>query len=291
MTHLQQVIALDVGGSSVKSGLVDTAQNVTDIRTTQINSGGSAEQILGTLTTIITSYLQHPNAASVLGIGFGFPSPFDYPAGISLIQGVKKYEAIYQVNIREALQERLAQPDLTTNFRNDAEAALIGESKYGAGQPYQRLLGLTLGTGLGSAFIADNVRVVSGPHIPEPDGMLFHEEYKGQWSDELFSTRGLQARFKAAKLDFTHISAASQAADAGNRAVQQTFHEFGEDLGRFVQPYIEGFEAEALLVMGGIAGAFAHFQAGIASQITVPIVAGELGTTAALLGAAEPLLE
>lgn len=287
---VKQVIALDVGGSSVKSGIVNATHQVTGHRTTPIDSQGSADHIIGTLADIIQSYMRRIATDDLLGVGFGFPSPFDYPAGVSLIRGVKKYEQIYNLNIRSALQERLNTLNLLINFRNDAEAALIGESTYGAGRAYTRLIGVTLGTGLGSAFIASNERVVSGPSIPEPDGMLFHETYQGIWSDELFSTRGLMARVQQAALPFTTVARTSWAATEGDPRAQQVFHEFGEDLGRFLQPYIVSFNAEALLVLGGIAKAMQHFEQGLMAQIPVPALAGELGQDSALLGAAQPLL-
>lgn len=278
------IIALDVGGSSVKSGVVDNDSRVHDIRSTALDSKGSAENILATLAKIVTNYLQQ--YSSVRGIGIGFPGPFDYDKGISLIQGVDKYEAIFDINIGDAIRERLEQENVLIRFRNDAEAALIGEAVYGAGRPFSRFIGVTLGTGIGSSFIVDGARVSSGKGIPD-GGFLFPVDFQGEQADEWFSTRGLLRRFQAVDEPFSSVS---EAAQSESPAIKQAFAEFGEDMAAFLSPFLSEFEADALLVSGGIAAAYPLFGDTLEANVNVPVVVGELGTKAALLGAADLIL-
>src|SRR5688572_14550831 len=119
---LDKILALDVGGSSVKSGLMDGQQQIHERLSSPLDSNGSAESILQTFAGIVEHYLA---AHELRGVGIGFPSPFDYARGICLIQGVQKYESIYGVNIGEAIRQRLNRPDLLIRFRNDAEAAIV----------------------------------------------------------------------------------------------------------------------------------------------------------------------
>lgn len=280
------IIALDVGGSSVKSGIVRENLEIENIQSTALDSKGSAEHILGTFARIVQGYLAQ--YASVRGIGVGFPSPFDYANGISLIQGVDKYEAILNVDIGKAIRERMNRPELLFRFRNDAESALVGEAIYGAGKPYSRFIGLTLGTGIGSSFIENGHRLESGKGIPD-GGFLFPVKFRGEQADEWFSTRGLLARFEAIGKPFDSIADASNVAPADN-AIKEVFTEFGADMALFVQPFLEEFEAEALLVTGGIANTYHLFGESLENGLTVPVVRGELGTEAALLGAADLIL-
>jgi glucokinase len=108
-------------------------------------------------------HLSESHTPDLLGVAFGFPGPFDYEAGICLIEGVEKYGALYGVNIRDAIRTRLDLGDLPILFRNDAEAAVVGETRYGAGRNYPRVIGVTLGTGCGSAFLVDGVLTLD-PH-------------------------------------------------------------------------------------------------------------------------------
>ncbi|MGB7338483.1 MAG: ROK family protein [Phototrophicaceae bacterium] len=277
------VIALDVGGSSVKSGIVTHNQTVEAIMQTSVDSKGSAETILATFAGIVTSYLaRYPD---ILGVGIGFPSPFDYDNGISLIEGVDKYETIFNVDVGADIRVRVNQPNLKIRFRNDAESALVGEALYGAGSAYSRFIGLTLGTGLGSSFMADGQRVKDGQGVPD-SGFLFPVHYRGVQSDEWFSTRGLLKRFTDAGTPFTSVADAAQAAQTDDN-IRATFAAFGADLAEFVQPHLASFHAEALLITGGIANAYDLFRDGLENGVSVPVVRGTLGTQAALLGAAD----
>src|SRR5215211_4164003 len=137
-----RVIALDVGGTSVKSALVAPGGHVIgEPAITPIDSSGEAEGILGTFARIIGSHFGQAQTSNVIGVALGFPGPFDYAAGICLIEGVEKYGAIYGINMRDALRTRLDLGDLPILFRNDTEAAVVGEARYGAGQDYRRLIG------------------------------------------------------------------------------------------------------------------------------------------------------
>jgi glucokinase len=274
------VVALDVGGSSVKSGVVDESGRVADTRTTPIDSGGDAETILGTITAIIHSHL----SADCVGVAFGFPGPFEYDTGISRITGVAKYEAIYGLNMRTALGERL--PGLPVRFRNDAEAAIVGEAKYGAGKPYCRVIGVTLGTGFGSAFLIDGAPVTSGEGVP-PNGWLYPFPVRGEMADDWFSTRGLLRMLHEAGVDLDNIASAAEAARNGDARSREVFAAFGDEVGAFLRPFMERFQADALLALGGISQAFDLFGANLRRQLPVPALNGQLGGNAALLGAAD----
>jgi glucokinase len=284
-------IALDVGGSSVKSGVVRAGGQVSYRAYAKLDATGPAEAIIAALQAAIERQLRRADRAWLRGIAFGFPGPFDYPSGVCYIpSGQHKYEAIYGLDLRAALRARLGMGDIPIVFRNDAEAAIVGEARYGAGRGYARVLGITLGTGLGAAFLANGVPVRAGDRVP-PNGELYAEPFRGAMSDDTFSSRGLRARLQALDPAAGDVAAAAAAATAGDARLRAGFAAFGADLGAFLEPYVRRFGAEAVLVLGGIARALELFQDSLAAALTVPAVAGALGTDAALLGAAEPLLE
>lgn len=270
------VIALDVGGSSVKHGWIDLDQpTVFAIQTTPIDSQGSADAIIGSLADIVRTY-------PFDDIAFGFPGPFDYASGVSYITGLEKYESLYGLNIADRLRKALGQPERRIRFRNDAEAAIIGEAIYGSGASCQRIIGVTLGTGFGSAFIADGETVVSGEEVPE-NGWLYPFKFNGVRSDDAFSTRGLLDRFHAAGVHVTHIAAV----DESDPQVQRVFSQYGSDMGQFLAPFAQAFRADCIIILGGISGAFALFSTELAAALApVRAIKGQLEARAALLGAA-----
>lgn len=279
-------ITLDVGGQSVKSARVSEGGEVLGERSDPIDSLADAETLLAALAGIIAA---HCAAGEPRGVAFAFPGPFDYPAGVCLIQhtshsGGVKYGALYGVNLRAALRAGLNRPNLPIAFRNDAEAAIVGEAVGGVGRPYRRVIGVTLGTGLGSAFLVDGQPQTSGPGVPE-NGWLYCLPYGAATADDVFSTRGLLARLREAGLDFTSIQAAA-AASAESAAARGAFAAFGRDLGEFLRPYVAGFGADAVVALGGLAEAWPLFGAAMQAQVPVPALHGTLGARAAFLGAA-----
>ena len=288
-TPSARVIALDVGGTSVKSALVAPGgQIIGKPSVTPIDSSGEADIILSTFAQIIRAHLGESWASNLLGVALGFPGPFDYAAGICLIAGVEKYGAIYGVDIRAALRTRLNLRELPIVFRNDAEASVVGEARYGAGRDYRRVIGVTLGTGCGSAFLVDGVPVTSGPGVP-PNGWLYPVLFRGIRADDVFSRRGLEARLRIAGITEPNIKNAAAAARMGDVDARQVFEAFGADLGSFLNSHAVAFAAEAVLVLGRIAGAMDLFGPRLRQALSVPALPGERGIDAALLGAADLL--
>ena len=93
-----------------------------------------------------------------------FSEIFDYENGLCLIREQAKYDNRYQVDIRDELTT-LLRFDKAIIFCNDAKAAIIGEANYGAGQDFDRVMGITLGTGLGAGFIVNGVSVDAGQRM------------------------------------------------------------------------------------------------------------------------------
>jgi glucokinase len=238
---------------------------------------------MGTLAVAVTAHLTERAPA---GIAFGFPGPFDYAQGVSRITGVEKFESIYGLDVRQALRQRLGLKEVPILFRNDAEAAIVGEACFGAGRQHRRLVGVTLGTGFGSAFVDGGQPVTDGPGVP-PHGWLYPALFRGVRADDCFSRRGLLARLRASGVPADDVKPAAQAARAGDLIARRVFEQFGADLGAFLSPYAAAFQAEAVLVLGRIAGALDLFGPALQQALVVPLLAAERGPEAALLGAAE----
>ena len=190
---------------------------------------------------------------------------------------------MYGIPVGTKLKEILEAPALELRFRNDAEAAILGEALYGSGVPYSRLIGITLGTGLGSAFIVQKHLVTDGEGIP-PHGWLYSCMFEHRRADDVFSTRGLLARLRERGIRADDLPSALQATDSALLA--EVFVAFGADLGRFLEPFVSNFGPEAILIAGGIANAWERFAPSLRRALPVPVVKGTLDGQAALLGAA-----
>jgi glucokinase len=79
-------------------------------------------------------------------------------------------------------------------FLNDADAFLVGEWAAGAGRGHTRVAGITLGTGIGSAFLADG-RIVSTGHDVPPRGEVHLVSIDGRPLEDTVSRRAIVAEY------------------------------------------------------------------------------------------------
>jgi glucokinase len=221
----------------------------------------------------------HIDLTSVAGASFAFPGPFDYQAGISHM--THKLPSLNGVNLKADIAHRFRwQPDQVT-FRNDADCFLLGEVVAGAARGYPRAVGLTLGTGIGSAFAVDGQIVTDGPGVP-PGGEIWNLPYRDGIIEDYVSTRFLRHHFEqltGLHADVSAIAAQaslpapcpgddeaapppaetrSQTSDPHCRA-RQSFSEFGHHLGLALNIALvqagTHFRPDVIVFGGGIARA------------------------------------
>jgi DNA-binding CsgD family transcriptional regulator len=99
-----------------------------------------------------------------------------------------KFAALYG----RSLAPQFFTPGLPIAFLNDAQAFALGEAAAGAGSAFRRWILVTLGTGVGSAFVAHGEIVTSGPGVPAGGEI---------WAERHLVTRTLQQALTAAGTD------------------------------------------------------------------------------------------
>lgn len=278
------ILGLDIGGSHLTAALVNqaTRQFVPDsyVRI-RVNSKGSAEEILDTWTTAIREiYTKHP--VNNKRIGLAMPGPFDYANGISLIKGLDKYEALYKLNIKKMLSERLAVPVSSILMMNDAACFLRGEVYYGAAKGYEDAIGITLGTGTGSATHHKGIT---------EDANLGPSPFMDSIADEYFSTRWFVKRYLELTGKTVKDVKALAELYASDDAVKSIFTEFVKNLAVFIEGFVKKEKPQVIVMGGNIAQCASLFLDDLvanlaAKNVTIPIVQAQLGEEAAILGAA-----
>ncbi|MDQ6417960.1 ROK family protein [Paenibacillus sp. LHD-117] len=274
------VFALDVGGTYVK-GCVVARGEVLEGTVSQYAAGAkdSEEAIIGGLSDILRDlleqYKRHPNAETVgvIGIGMSFPGPFDYERGICWIRGLDKFESLYGVNVKEKLLQSLqasgfggSPESLDIRFQNDGRLFGLGAGKK---YPDERLLAITLGTGIGSAFIERGALVTEGDRVPA-EGYLYCLPYQGAVADECFSRRGILGLFRDAGClhDGMDVKELAELARKGGVREKELFAKFGEELGQFLLPFLTDFKADRLIIGGQIAKSIDLFGEGLHRHLT-----------------------
>jgi glucokinase len=202
------------------------------------------------------------------------PGPFDLKAGVSLMRHKLPY--LYGFDLRQALAARFGWPPSQVRFLNDADAYLLGEIGAGAARGFRRAVGLTLGTGIGSAFAVDGCLVTEGPGVPS-GGEIWNLPYQGGIVEDFVSARAIVGNYErrtGRKREVVDL--ASQV--PSDRAAELAFQEFGQHLGEVIRTLLAGFHAEVIVLGGGISRS---------AQLFLPAVEAQLGDSPARLRVSE----
>ncbi|MEO6231709.1 MAG: ROK family protein [Ferruginibacter sp.] len=279
------ILGIDIGGSHITAGLVDMENRVAiaaSMLRRQVNRHGSAEEILSIWSDTIKS-IQVKYGYSFSQVGIAMPGPFNYESGVCLIKGFDKYESLYEMNIKEELAKRIGLLPGNILFRNDAEAFLEGEIFCHAADGFENVIGVILGTGLGTAISQNGI---------VRDAELSVMEYEGDKIEELVSTRGLIKIYK--NLTGKSVNDAQAIARLYNTDVhaKETFRLFASHLAWFLLRFIEQQSPDVLIIGGNISKSANLFMPEVflilsASLKDLPkIVEARLGEDALLIGGA-----
>lgn len=143
---------VDLGGTKLKAGLVDTGGHVVD-RITVYDHVNKPEDLVVEQIALLIKKLLKKNFATesdLAGIGIGIAGHLRFVDGViittSNLKGFKNYP------LRTRLQEFFKVPIL---IDNDANAQAYGEFRYGGGKNYGSMIFMTISTGIGAGIILD----------------------------------------------------------------------------------------------------------------------------------------
>ncbi|UOE50617.1 ROK family protein [Mucilaginibacter sp. SMC90] len=275
------ILTADIGGSHMTAGICDLRANALiagSIISVEVMSKGTANEILSAWEHAFQEVLK-TNNLPISGLAVAMPGPFDYDKGISYIKGLDKYEAIFGMNIKKHFAAALGMKDEQVRFRNDAECAIAGEAISGAGRQYDKVIGITLGTGFGSAFSATKVA---------KDLNLGSDPYKESIADDYFSTRWFVKRYTTLTGQVLTGGVKELAALAvKNDQATQIFNEFADQLAGFLSIAANKLQPDVLVICGNIAKASNFFLPRLQKNLnSLKIELAQLGEQSPLIGAA-----
>ena len=253
------VPAVEVGGSHVAAAMVDLAAGALvpgSACREDLDPAGSANEILDQILAGGAGLPAGPGQRW----GVAMPGPFDFEHGIAQYAGVGKFEALYGTDVGKALMAGLPGPPGSVAFLNDAEAFAWGEWLFGAAAGYDRCVFLTLGTGIGSAFLADGAVQRSGPGVP-PNGEVHFLLIDGRPLEDVVSTRAIDQEYARRTgvpgMDSAQGAAAvARLARAGDAAAAIVLDSAFRHLGEALRPYLAVFAPQVLVLGGAMTGSW-----------------------------------
>lgn len=144
-------VGVDIGGTSIKGAVVNELGKPSEMFSIPVIKGDSQEEIIKKIALTIKEYLNtHTFDEPITGIGIGIPGSIDAKRGVCLYSNNLNWKDLDVVKI---LKQHF---DLPIRITNDANAAALGEAKFGAGKKYPNVIMITLGTGVGGGVVINN---------------------------------------------------------------------------------------------------------------------------------------
>lgn len=285
------VIGVDVGGTSIRSGVVDR-EGVVHTRHEVESPGSSEDDLVRALAGAVEVVLDE----TVGAIGFGVPANLDRRTGRVLRSTNLEFD---DFDLSAHARERFGLP---VGVENDANAATLAEWKLGAGRGVSNLVMLTLGTGVGGGIVLDD-RIYRGwaevgHMVVLANGPPCEGNCHGRGHVEALCS-GTAADRAAQELWGSHADARMlvERAREGDEPARARLTEIGEYLGAAIGSLANLFDPELVLIGGGFGEAAGELLFEPAQQAarrealapadeTLRVLPAELGGEAGLVGAA-----
>lgn len=265
------VVGIDIGGTNSVFGIVDAQGNVLASNSIKTQAYPVLEEYINALGNgILDLIAKNGGIEKIKGIGVGAPNANYYTGNIEHAANLP-WKGI--VPFAKLLSEKVGVPVTLTN---DANAAAIGEMKYGAARGMRDFIMITLGTGVGSGVVANGQLIYGhdgnagelGHVIVRRDGRTCGCGNKGcletytsatgvaRTAREMLQNRaGEDSLLRKIDLDKITSKDVFDAAMADNAIAKDIFAFTGQILGEALADFVKFSSPEAFVLFGGLAKA------------------------------------
>jgi glucokinase len=255
-------IGVDIGGTRTKAGLVNIITGEvlhTIVQPTKTRNEPAFVAGLGSAITELNTIAAN-RGHTIEGVGFGVPS-FVYGNGkVDSTYGFLEFMEDYP--LADIVRKQF---ELPCRVENDARVVGLGEALYGQGKDFERVLVLTLGTGLGFGWVVKGRFPDEYPYAHMGGHMSISQNggtcYCGKTGclEALVSSKGIvnaanninwQQKYPAIPIN---AEAIFMAAENGNRDAIEIVRQLVEHLRTGLHNYINLYAPEIIVLGGGIA--------------------------------------
>lgn len=286
-------IGIDIGGMTAKFGLIQGDQ-ILEQKKVETGSNLQYEEFLDAAAACVDA-LRQKGEADALGI-----------SSCGLIDSGQG-KIVYSNNIawenKPIAADLARRTALPVKVANDAKCAALAEAVYGAGRPYRRVCMLTLGTGVGGAFVCDR-RLPDGIY-GDGDGILGHITVEREGRACSCGRKGCLEAYASATAvmasyrEKTGLSLTAKEiflrAGQGEDAAGKVVAEFRYYLAEGLVSLVNVLRPEVVVIGGGLAGSAGLFIGKVQEQVNryafggkllpVKVVAAQLENGAGVIGA------
>ncbi|MBI1342753.1 MAG: ROK family protein [Terrimonas sp.] len=264
----QLAIGVDIGGTGTKFGIVDRNGNLLFSSDISTRDFADFDSFVSALHLKLMELVEKAGGIGKFkGIGIGAPNGNFYSGTIEYAPNLP-WRGI--IPLAKKVQDKF---NLNVTVTNDANAAAIGEMMYGAAKGMKDFVMITLGTGVGSGFVANGQLIYGhdgfagelGHNIIIPDGRLHEGTGKRGSLESYASATGVTATAIELLANSTEDSLLRQvpveemsskkvyeAAIQGDKLAKDIFEYTGRILGIALANTVMNLSPEAIILFGGL---------------------------------------
>lgn len=264
-------IGIDIGGTNLKSAIVDGDANIIERNSERTNL--VRENFVSQIINIIFNYLeQHPE---INDVGIGIPGILNDEGTLIVSPNLT---GLTGINLKEEIGKYF---NLNIYIENDSNAASIGELLVGSAKDLKSFIYITLGTGVGGTIIHERkiFKGVNGGageigHIKICCNKNYIENYQTNTLESLVARQVIIDRFKIliekdeSPEDEIDVEKISEIADCGNQLAIQTLEETAYYLGLGIAGTINLLDIPNIILGGGISQTSEIFYSYLSEVIT-----------------------
>ena len=244
-------LGLDVGGTSIRAGLVTAAGRVLSTNTVESHPGGTREQVLADIDLALAPFQSEP----VAGLGAGFPSFGDYERGV-LDSKLSAYPSMHGFPLQRHLEALRGVP---TFLVPDANLLACGLLRFGEGRQLDSFLAIGLGTGTAVGLVREGRVETGAGGFPAPITRFYT---RWGWPDAW-----RHSGYRFAEHYGVDPEAAYLQASAGDSDALGIWLRVGQALAHTIVRLATETGTTACVVAGGIATAWKFFEPSLRSRV------------------------
>jgi len=306
------LLGVDVGGTKVAAGLVNADGEILSHQRVSMASDGPAERGLQAVLSAIAHVLPD-GASAIAGIGICAPGPLDPKTGVIL--NPPNVPCWRNFPLAEEVRKKYSVP---VKVDNDANAAALAETRWGAAKGYKNVFYATIGTGIGTGIILDG-KIFHGRTGSAGEGGHVSIDYRGPMCRcgkpgciEILASgtaivrrarERLSSRTKSSLLEIAGGRAEAitgemvgQAFSGGDQLATDLLTDTAEMLALWLSNMIDLLDPDVIVIGGGAAALYSPFFDRLRERIPqltvnphageIPIVSARYGSDSGIAGGA-----